>query len=182
MKKLGAILKPLVAAIAFAFPAAAQDTSLDDLFRALKQADAVDAPKIVDKIWREWSKSGSPAMDLLLERGRRAIEAEDTTRAIEHLTALIDHAPDFAEAYHARATAFFNAGLYGPALDDLRMALALNPRHFGALTGLALILEDLGRREAALEAWRAVQALNPQQENLKSALSRLEREVEGPAL
>ncbi len=182
MKRLSLFLKPIVAALVIAMPVSAQERGLDDLFSALKDADSADAPKIVDKIWREWSKSGSPAMDLLLDRGRDALEADDNTAAIGHFSALIDHAPDFAEAYHARATAFYNEGKFGPSLDDLRMALALNPRHFGALTGLALILENLGFDAEALEAWRQVEALHPQHENVDAALQRLGAAVEGATL
>ena len=65
--------------------------------------------------------------------------------AIEHFTALVDHAPEFAEGYNARATAYFQNGQYGPSLEDIRQTLMLNPRHFGAMSGLALILEELGR-------------------------------------
>ena len=68
--------------------------------------------------------------------------------AIEHFTALIDHAPDFAEGYNARATAFFQTGQFGQSLADIQQTLALNPRHFGAISGLALIL---GHRLGALE-------------------------------
>lgn len=121
-------------------------------------------------------------MDLLLDRGRAAMEAGDIPLAIAHFSALVDHAPDFAEGYNARATAYFSAGLYGPALDDLRMALALNPRHFGALTGMALILSELGYDDQALVAWRKVQDLHPQQENLRPALDQLEHAVEGTRL
>lgn len=165
-----------------AMPATAQETVLDDLFTALQTADPVDAPKIVEKIWREWSKSGSASMDLLLDRGRTAMEADDIAAAIGHFSALIDHAPDFAEAYHARATAYFNAGQFGQSLDDLRMTLALNPRHFGAMTGLAFILEELGYEAEALDVWRQVEALHPQQEHLPRALDRLGAAVEGSTL
>lgn len=134
MRMISGILKSLVAALTLAAPVSAQGVVLDDLFTALKQASPPDSEQIVQKIWREWSKSGSPAMDLLLERARRAMEVGDNARAIEHLGALIDHAPDFAEAYNTRATAYYNEGRFGLALDDIRMALALNPRHFGAMT------------------------------------------------
>lgn len=176
------LLKSVVTAFSLgllAGPALAQDHRLDDLFTALQGADAEDAAPIEAKIWEEWSKSGSPAMDLLLARGREAMVAGDLPLAIERFGALIDHAPDFAEGYNARATAYFNAGRYGESLDDLRMVLALNPRHFGALSGLATILEDLGYDKEALEAWRRVEALNPHQENLGTHVQKLERSVEG---
>lgn len=182
MRKISRFLKPLVAAFLLGTPAYAQDVALDDLFDALRQADASDASQIVEKIWREWSKSGSPAMDFLLARGREALEAENYPQAIAHFSALIDHAPEFAEAYNARATAYFNAGLYGPSLNDIQVVLALNPRHFGALSGLAIILTELGYDAQALDAWRRVAELHPQQEGLAQAIERLSRKVEGRAL
>ena len=121
-------------------------------------------------------------MDLLLSRGRAAMSAGDNQAAIEHFSALIDHAPEFAEAYNARATAFYQADMYGPSLQDIRTVLAMNPRHFGALSGLALILEELGEQEEALDAYRAIEAIHPNRENLKDAIDRLEKAVGGVTL
>lgn len=162
--------------------AAAQDARLDDLFGALAAAEGSDAQQIAGKIAAEWSKSGSPTVDLLLSRGREALEQGRTAAAIGHLTALIDHAPDFAEGYNSRATAYFNDGRFGPALDDIRRTLALNPRHFGAMMGLALILEDIDRPAAALEVWREVVRLYPASPEAARAIPALEREAEGTAL
>lgn len=168
-----------VLAPAFAF---GQDADLDDLFDNLQMVGPEAAAAIEERIWREWSKSGSPTLDVLLERGRTALQEEQPKLAVEHLTALIDHAPDFAEAYNARATAFFQQGLYGPSLQDIRMALALNPRHFAAMSGLGLILEELGQPEAALDAWRAALEIHPHQTGAAEAIDRLERTVAGTAL
>ncbi|WP_238538193.1 tetratricopeptide repeat protein [Oceaniovalibus guishaninsula] len=171
-----------IAAAMLAGSAGAQDVPLDDLFDALRAADAETAPRIVDKIGAEWSKSGSPAMDLLLQRGRDALDEGDAAQAIGHLTALIDHAQDFAEAYNARATAFFALGQYGPAMEDVRIVLALNPRHFGALSGLAIMLDETGRKEGALAAWRAVVAIYPASPQADDAIARLELETGGRTL
>ncbi|MEM6823993.1 MAG: tetratricopeptide repeat protein [Pseudomonadota bacterium] len=157
----------------------AQEQDLDDLFDALQSAEAQAAEAIEARIWEEWSKTGSPAMDLLLNRGREAMEAGEIETAIEHFTALVDHAPEFAEGYNARATAYFQAGLYGPSLEDIRQVLARNPRHFGAMSGLAVILEDLGESAGALDAYRAVEEIYPAREGLGEAIRRLEREIEG---
>lgn len=165
--------------VLLASPAGAQNAELDPLFDALQQAQGPAAQEIEQKIWEEWSKSGSPAMDLLLQRGREAMDAGDFTLAIEHFTALVDHAPDFAEAYNARATAYFQDGRYGPSLADIRETLRRNPRHFGALGGLGLILEELGEVDGALEAQRAVEALYPNREGLADTIRRLERQSEG---
>lgn len=180
------ILKPVVAvfalAVCLAGPVAAQQADLEDLFTALKSADAEAGEPIAQKIWDEWSKSGSPAMDLLLSRGREMMEQGELVLAVEHFSALIDHAPDFAEAYNSRGTALFQLNRYGEALEDVRMALALNPRHFGALSGLGTLLEELGYPDQALSAWRAVQVVFPANPNAKRAVERLEIQVEGVRL
>ncbi len=160
----------------------ADDSDLDPLFEALRDADPSASAEIENRIWQEWSRSGSAAMDLLLERGRSALEEGEVELAIEHFTALIDHAPDFAEGYNARATAYFQKGLYGPSLADIRQVLVLNPRHFGALSGLAMILEEIGEEEGALEAWRAVEAIHPRRDGVRDAIERLEKQVEGVSL
>lgn len=161
---------------------AADDAELEALFEGLKTADTAAAHQIESRIYQIWSQSGSPSMDLLLERGREALNEGDTKLAIEHFTALVDHAPDFAEGYNGRATAYFQNGQYGPSLEDIRRTLALNPKHFGAMSGLALILEELGRPEDSLAAWREVQKINPRREGLDAAIERLERQTEGESL
>jgi len=77
-------------------------------------------------------------MDLLLQRGQDALEEENYQAAIEHFTALTDHAPQFAEAWNMRATAFFLIDEYGLSIEDISRTLALNPKHFGALSGCGI--------------------------------------------
>lgn len=164
------------------FAATAQSDPLDKLFAQLADPALSNWEGVEDEIWHEWSMSGSPAVDLLLQRGRDAMAAGDLDGAIEHLSALIDHAPDFAEAYNARATAYYEAGLYGPSMRDIESTLALNPRHFGAMTGLALILEDLGFQTEALRVYRSVSAIHPHRPNVKEAIERLQSELDGAEL
>jgi tetratricopeptide (TPR) repeat protein len=181
------ILNRIVAALLPLFltcvAAAAQDAvKLDDLFTRLKTAEAEEAGRIETEIWIEWSKSGSPAMDLLLQRGRDAMELGDHLQAIEHFTAIIDHSPDFAEAWNARATAYYLAGEFGPSVADIAHVLQLNPRHFGALSGLAMILEESGKPERALEVYKAALAIHPQMQGAIEAVDRLETQDEGQEL
>lgn len=186
MKARGRFLNRVVAALLplfLALPAQAQDTTrLDDLFGRLKEADAAAAGRIEQEIWTEWSKSGSPAMDLLLKRGRDAMQAGDLPVAIEHLTALVDHAPDFAEGWNARATAYFQAGMLGPSVADIARTLELNPRHFGALSGFGMILEATGQDSEALEVFRAALAIHPHLEGVLDAVKRLEAKTAGQDL
>lgn len=163
--------------------AAAQEPGrVDALLEDLARPDLENWQRVERQITDAWSRSGSPAMDLLLRRGRAALDAGELRAAIEHLTALTDHAPDFAEGWNARATAFFRDGQYGPAMADLRRTLALNPAHFGALSGLGVILEEVGRESAALDAFEAAQSIHPHQPLISEAVERLRRETRGQAL
>jgi tetratricopeptide (TPR) repeat protein len=180
------ILKLIVTAICLSVvlsgPVAAQSERLDELFTDLADVETPDWERVVNEIWREWSHSGSEAMDLLLERGRAAMAEGQLDVAIEHLTALTDHAPDFAEGWNARATAYFQAGLYGPSVDDIQRVLVLEPRHFGALSGLGMILEQLNLPEDALNAFREVQSIHPNSRGIEDTIERLEGKVGGTSL
>ncbi len=163
--------------------AAVAPTRLDRLHeQLLEAADAFEADRIADQIITEWSKSGSPAMDLLLRRGEEALELGDFVLAAEHFTAAIDHDPDFAEAWHGRAAAYYSSGLIGPALDDLREVLVLNPRHFDAMRGFGVILEELGQLEEARAAYLRAQAIHPRNPELARSLERLDIALEGMAI
>jgi tetratricopeptide (TPR) repeat protein len=170
------ILKLIVTALcvlpALFGPAVAQQTEAD-LLAELKDASETEAQRLERELGLIWDRSGSPSMDLLLKRGREAMEAEDTDRAIEHFSALIDHAPDFAEGWHARATAYFQAGLYGPALDDLQRALILNPNNYNALYGLGVMFMEFGDTRRAAEAFDRVLSINPHHEPAQQARERL---------
>ncbi|SMR71771.1 Tetratricopeptide repeat-containing protein [Aliiroseovarius halocynthiae] len=148
---------------------------LDALFEQLQTADDSNWEALETEIWELWARSGSDAMDLLLQRGQDALESGKLDHAISHLSALTDHAPNFAEGWNARATAFYLAGELGLSLDDIARTLVLEPRHFGALTGLGLILEELGDDVRALDAYRHALAIHPQSDDIKGAVARLEQ-------
>ncbi|WP_246525427.1 tetratricopeptide repeat protein [Thalassovita aquimarina] len=169
----------------FSLPLAAQEPVTDgigELLNQLEQADPAEAKRIDRQIKMEWSKSGSAAMDLLLKRGREAMERGDLELAAGHLTALIDHAPDFAEGWHQRASVWFQQGRYGLALSDLEHVLTLNPNHYEALFGLAVMLETLDQPELAYRAYTLVQQMHPHYEEAAEALKRLETRVQGQSL
>lgn len=155
------------------------ETLLRDLAEAV---DAAEARRLERELQLEWSKSGSAAMDLLLKRGRDALEAGHTDRALEHLGALTDHAPDFAEGWHTLAQVYYAENLFGQAIDALEHTLALNPDHFSALQGMGAILEQLGRDALAYRAYSEAQALRPFDENVTDALERLDIVANGVRL
>lgn len=177
--------KPTLTALAtlvmFSLPLSARaEDRLDTLMQELKQAETeTAAQRLENQIITEWSKSGSPSMDLLLKRGRDALEVNDSAAAIEHFHALTDHAPDFAEGWHGLALAYFAAENFGPAMDALEHVLALNPDHFGALRGVGAIHERVGNTALAYRAYQKVLELRPHDADLTKAMERLEREAIG---
>ncbi|MFU8865863.1 MAG: tetratricopeptide repeat protein [Rhodobacterales bacterium] len=181
-------LKPIVAAlfaiVMYSLPLAGQQAAsvsdrLAGLYEDLATATAAEARGIEREIRLEWRRTGSPAMDLLLKRGRDALERGEYDVAIEHLTALTDHAPDVAEGYHARARAYFRVEQIGPAMADLERALALDPQHYEAAHGLAVVLEALDRPQQAYAAYRVVLSLHPHYDAAAEAVTRLKARVEG---
>ncbi len=163
-------------------PAVAQSVTVDDLFDRLKSADATEFAQIQAQIYTEWSKSGSATVDLLLRRGQDALATGDWVTAVDHFTAAIDEDPTFAEAYNGRATALYMLEEIGPSIDDIRETLVLNPRHFGAMSGFAVILEELGRPSEALEVYKQISDLAPAAENVHEAIDRITLELEGQTL
>jgi tetratricopeptide (TPR) repeat protein len=166
----------------FSIPSTGLAADQESLLSELAQADKADAIRIDRELRAMWDKSGSSAMDLLLRRGREALEEGDTRAAIEHLTALTDHAPDFAEGWHMRAQAYFQAELYGPAVADLERTLALNPDHYNAIFGLGALLERFGDETRAYDAYERVKDLHPFHEEVDAALQRLENRAKGTSL
>ncbi|TYO89591.1 Tetratricopeptide repeat-containing protein [Oceanicella actignis] len=152
------------------------------LLDRMAAAPEEEAARIARRVAQMWSRSGSDTADLLLLRGRRALESGAPDRAAEHLSALVEIAPDFAEAWHSRAAAWFALDRPGLALADLERALALEPRHWGALAGLGATLEQIGRLPEALAAYRASLVVNPAQPDIREAARRLAPQVEGLAL
>ena len=156
--------------------------SLDELYAELQAVSPEQSARVAEQIRRAWSRSGSASMDLLLKRGRDALEEGEWATADEHFTALTDHAPDFSEGYVGRAMARFQMDRIGPAVADLEAALALNPRHFDAIRGMAAIFEQLDQPELAYRAYEEVLLLNPGDTEVQEALARLETRVRGRTL
>ena len=182
---LKGIVAALVVLVTFSTSSGAQQADSRneaDLLQQLAEASPEQAINLDRQLQALWSQSGSASADFLLERGREALDDGDIEKAIEHLTALTDHAPDFAEGWHIRASAFFGMDRYGMAAADLEHALTLNPNHYEAIYGLGLIFEIIGQPEQAYEAYSRALAIHPHHEEVTNAMNRLKPQVEGKAL
>ena len=154
--------------------------NLDFLFEALKAAPDADAAKLVEgRIWSLWLASGSDTADLLMSRVKTATEAKDTKLALQLLDAVIQLRPDYVEAWNRRATIHFSNKDYSKSLADIRQVLAREPRHFGALTGLGVIMQEFNEDKFALEAFRRALAVNPHLQKVPDFVKTLTEKVEG---
>jgi tetratricopeptide (TPR) repeat protein len=154
--------------------------NLDFLFDALKVApDDVTAKAIEGRIWALWTLSQSDTTNLLMTRAKTAIEAKDLDLAIKLLNAVVKVKPDYVEAWNRRATIYYMKKDYGRALNDIREVLRREPRHFGALAGLGLIMQDIGDNKQALEVYRRALNLYPRMERIPDLVKTLQEKVEG---
>jgi tetratricopeptide (TPR) repeat protein len=154
--------------------------NLDFLFGALKAAPDAEIAKAVEaRIWAVWAVSRSDTTSLLMLRARSAIEQKDPDLALKLLTAIVKIKPDYVEAWNRRATLYYTQKEYGRALADIREVLKHEPRHFGALSGLGLILQDIGDDKQALEVYRRALAVYPRMEHIPDVVKRLEEKIEG---
>ncbi len=153
---------------------------LDELFERLAKAqDAAEARGIERAIQRVWMRSGSDTADLLMGRAMQAMTRKNYTLTLQVLDSIIEIEPQWAEARHRRAIARFYAQDEAGAAEDLAHALALEPKHFGALTGMGSIMHRAGFDKGALALLRRALELHPQQESVRSLVEKLRLEVEG---
>jgi tetratricopeptide (TPR) repeat protein len=155
---------------------------LDALFAQLAQKEHPDWQRIQDQIWSTWLQSGSPSYDLLMQRANKAMQERDFELALKFLNDLVRLAPDYAEGWNKRATTYFLLEEYGHSVADIQRTLALEPRHFGALFGLGMILEQLGDKPGAMRAYRAGLEVHPNLPGAAEGVERLSPDVDGREL
>ncbi|MEL6978444.1 MAG: hypothetical protein AAGM38_07175 [Pseudomonadota bacterium] len=160
-------------------PKLSPEEALEQAYADLKSEEEPIWRAAEEKVTKSWSQSGSDSMDLLLERGRTAMQREDWAAATEHLTDLVNLAPAFAEGWNMRASAYFHQEETGAALADLANAIALEPRHFSAYSGLGVLFEQIGDPRRALAAHREALAIHPNLENSLNAVRRLAPTADG---
>ena len=162
---------------------AIDELTLDELFGKLAEdGESPAGGRIEEEILTRFNRSGSDTSDLLLTWAAQAIDDKDFPLALDVLDQIVVLKPDFAEAWNKRATVYYLLDDYSASLADIRQVLALEPRHFGALSGLGLILESMDRKAEAIEVFRRTLEINPRLEKVRESLERLEKETEGNSI
>jgi tetratricopeptide (TPR) repeat protein len=157
-----------------------RNRNIDFLFGALKAApDDASAKEIENRIWAVWSEAHSETTNLLMSRAKKAADDKDYDLALRLLSEIIEIKPDFTEAWNRRATIYFLKKDYTNSLADISKVLTREPRHFGALSGLGLIMQDIGDDKHALEAYRKAVEVYPRLKGMDEKIKTLKEKVEG---
>ena len=164
-----------------AVPSDQTDPKLDALFAALAVADtSSEAAVIEERIWSLWLETDRPEVEESLGRGILAMNLGNHAAALLAFDAVVAAAPRLAEGWNRRATLHFLMGNFEASVRDIDATLALEPRHFGALSGLAMIREAQERPFEALEALEKVQRIHPRMPHLAERVARLTAQLGDP--
>lgn len=155
-------------------PASSQPERLDELFADLRAArPRRPPPEIEESIWALWASHPDEVLQRRLELATGSIAREEYARARRLLDPLVEASPTWAEAWNKRATLHYLAGRDTESFEDIRKALELEPRHFGAVCGFAQICLRRGERAAAMVAFEAALAINPHLTGVRAAVEDL---------
>jgi len=177
----GLVVAAALTVIGGAAAADQDDPRLDELFTALEAADGpVEAREIEARIWNVWLESGDERIDRLMASGIAAMGARQFDEALVAFNAVVELAPDFAEGWNKRATLYYLMGDYPASIADIGRTLDLEPRHFGALSGLSMIHLDQGEGRKALLALERAVEIHPFMPNAKARIRALRNEYGQP--
>ncbi len=164
-------------------PKGERNRNIEFLFGALKAApDDASAKAVEDRIWAVWSGAGNETTNLLMARAKKAADDHDYDLAVRLLNSVIEIKPDFTEAWNRRATVYFLQKDYTNSMADIAKVLSREPRHFGALSGLGLIMQEVGDEKHALDAYRKALEVYPRLKGIDERVKTLTEKVEGRKL
>jgi tetratricopeptide (TPR) repeat protein len=154
------------------------DERLTRLFDTLLRAPNIDVAETIEgEIWQIWSSATDDAGRRMMQEGIAALAGGQIEPAEIAFGRLIAHDPDFAEAWNKRATARFLLDDHLGSLADIEETLTREPRHFGALSGLAQIMMAESEWVGATAALEAALRVNPHLKSVRTALDTLKRKI-----
>lgn len=146
----------------------------DDLLQASSSAEAVE---IESRIWQVWLEAPDDESDRLLLAIGDALDQRDLREALILSSILVENYPDYSEGWNKRATVYYLMGNFDASVADIGETLRLEPRHFGAISGLGLIFRAKGDLEASLDAFEQVLRISPQSLNAQRSVADLKSQL-----
>ena len=124
----------------FSLKADQNDSRLDNLFKLLLETDSeITINNITSNIWDIWYETNDPKIEADFYRGMESMRTGDLLMSVAFFTRVIEKNPTFAEGWNKRATVYFMLGKIDKSMIDIIETLKLEPRHFGAMDGMASI-------------------------------------------
>ena len=164
-------------------PAVKAENRLDELFSELKrERNEKAAERIASRIWEEWGHSGSASIDLMMVWSKNAMDSQRFDVALDFLDQVVTMKPAYAEGWNRRATVHFMMQDYAKSMADINHTLQIEPRHFGALSGMGQIMKNTGRQQLALEAWQRVLDIYPMMRSAQNEVATLSEELAGEGI
>ncbi len=165
----------ILLAYSLASPADQNDPALDRLFERLTiTTSEEEASNITREIWQRWTANDDPEVSQLMQTGIRALNYSTYRRALQSFDRVIEMAPEFAEGWNKRATLYYHIKEYRRSIDDIKETLRLEPRHFGAWSGLGLVSIAQENYSGALAAFKKALSINPHIANIRRYVQKLE--------
>ena len=165
----------ILLAYSLASPADQNDPALDDLFEQLAVTTSdEEASNITREIWQRWTANDDPDVSQLMQIGIRALNYSTYRKALQSFDRVIEIAPEFAEGWNKRATLYYHIKEYRRSMDDIKKTLRLEPRHFGAWSGLGLVSIAQENYAGALAAFKKALSINPHIPNIRRYVQKLE--------
>ena len=165
----------ILLAYSLASPADQNDPALDDLFEQLAVTTSdEEASNITREIWQRWTANDDPNVSQLMQIGIRALNYSTYRKALQSFDRVIEIAPEFAEGWNKRATLYYHIKEYRRSIDDIKKTLRLEPRHFGAWSGLGLVSIAQENYAGALAAFKKALSINPHIPNIRRYVQKLE--------
>ncbi|ASY64241.1 hypothetical protein SJ05684_c28100 [Sinorhizobium sojae CCBAU 05684] len=159
---------------------ATPEQQLDSLFAELKkERDEDRARDVANRIRLQWQDSGSATVNLLMQWADKAISDDKKSMALDILDQVIVLAPKYVEGWNRRATLHYQMGNFRKSMSDVSRVLLLEPRHFGAIAGMATMLDDAGKSELALRAWQQFLDIYPSDRKAQEQLGALAEKLAG---
>ncbi|ESX95707.1 hypothetical protein [Mesorhizobium sp. LNJC405B00] len=160
-----------------------REARLDQLFAELKrERNEKAAERIAGRIWSEWFQSGSASIDLMMQWSQKAIDDQKFDVALDFLDQVVILQPKYAEGWNRRATVHYMMKNFGKSMSDIDQTLQLEPRHFGALSGLAQIMAATGHKQSALKAWQKVLTIYPMMRSAQDQVAAISEELAGEGI
>ncbi len=157
-------------------PVKKKAADIDRLLGDLHKTGVANPQATIEKIWTLWSVNDSPMAEVLLSQSSKALQDGAFETSEQMLNELVGSYPDYTEAINLRAKLYYNMKRYDDAQTDLEAVLDSEPRHFGALSGLAAVYQAKGETAKAAATLRDAIAVNPYLESAKEVLKQLEHD------